>query len=105
MPPSLRPPAERAAPFEVVVEVPDGSPAESRPVDGWGALLGPPEHGRLRLRFDFDRLHADRRLGVLLLQLGAGCTVVSPSELVHAAVPVAQRLLAVLPPECDDTAS
>ncbi len=97
-PPQLPPVAERAAPFEVVVEVPDGSPAEGRLVDGWDArVVGPPQDGRLRLRFDLDRLHADTRLGVLLLQLGPGCAVVSPPDLVHAAVPVARRLLDALP--------
>ena len=99
-PPVLPPPeGAPAAPQEVVLEVPDESAAEHRLVDGWDArVVGPPSHGRLRLRVDLDRLHAGTRLGVLLLQLGPGCRVVSPPELVHAAVPVAQRLLATLPP-------
>ena len=98
-PPVLPPAAEGAAPLEVVLEVPDRSAAEHRLVDGWGArVVGPPHDGRLQLRFDLDRLHAGTRLGVLLLQLGPDCRVVSPPELVDAAVPVAQRLLDTLPP-------
>ena len=97
-PPPLPAPAARAAPFEVVVEVPHGSPAADRLVDGWHAVAGQPQDGRLQLRFDLDRLHAGTRLGVLLLQLGPGCRVVSPPELVQAAAPVAQRLLDTLPP-------
>lgn len=97
--PELPPVSERGAPFEVVVEVPAGSPAHGRLVDGWGASpAGTAQDGRLRLRFDLDRLHAETRLGVLLLQLGPGCAVAHPPELLDAAVPVARRLLAALPP-------
>ena len=98
-PPALPPADERAAPFDVVVEVPAGSAAQGRLADGWGArVAGVTQDGRIRLRFDLDRLHAETRLGVLLLQLGPGSSVVSPTELVDAAVPVAQRLLDTLPP-------
>jgi predicted DNA-binding transcriptional regulator YafY len=98
-PRALPPATERAAPVEVVLEVPDRSAAEHRLVDGWGALVvGPPTGGRLQLRVELDPLHAATRLGVLLLQLGPGCTVVSPPELVQAAVPVARRLLDTLAP-------
>jgi hypothetical protein len=80
--------------------VPDQSPAEHRLVDGWGArVVGPPQDGRLQLRIELDPVHAGTRLGVLLLQLGPGCAVVSPPELVQAAVPVARRLLDGLPPD------
>jgi predicted DNA-binding transcriptional regulator YafY len=97
--PALPPWPDRGSALDVVMEVPAGSPAYGRLVDGWGAT--PAERsadGRVRLRFDLDELHASTRLGVLLLQLGPGCTVVSPPELVDAAVPVAERLLATLPP-------
>ena len=98
-PPQLPPASGRGAPLEVVLEVPHGSPARGRLVDGWGAApVGPLQDGRVRLRFDLDRLHAETRLGVLLLQLGPGCAVVSPPELDDAAVPVARRLLDTLPP-------
>ena len=97
-PPALPPAAERSARVEVVLEVPDSSAAEHRLVDGWDArVVGPPRDGRLQLKLDLDCLHADTRLGVLVLQLGPGCSVVSPPELVQAAVPVAQRLLDTLP--------
>ncbi len=98
--PPLHPPAsERAAPFDVVVEAPTGSAGEGRLADGWGArVAGVPRDGRIHLRFALDRLHAETRLGVLLLQLGPGCAVVSPLHLVDAAVPVARRLLDTLPP-------
>ena len=97
--PALSPWSERGSRLEVVVEVPAGSPAHGRLLDGWGATpAGRPTDDRIRLRFDLDQLHASTRLGVLLLQLGPGCIVVSPPELVDAAVPVAERLLATLPP-------
>jgi predicted DNA-binding transcriptional regulator YafY len=97
--PVLPPASVRAAPVQVLLEVPDRSAAENRLVDGWGArVVGPPRAGRLQLRIDLDRLNAGTRLGVLLLQLGRGCSVVSPPELVSAAVPVARRLLDTLPP-------
>jgi predicted DNA-binding transcriptional regulator YafY len=97
-PPVLPPASVRAAPIQVVLEVPDRSPAEDRLVDGWAArVLGPPRDGRLQLRIDLDRLNAGTRLGVLLLQLGPGCSVLSPPELVSAAAPVARRLLETLP--------
>lgn len=97
--PALPPASERAAPFDVIVEVPAGSPAQGRLADGWGArVAGAGQDGCIRLRFDLDRPHAETRLGVLLLQLGPGCAVVSPPELVDAAVPVARRLLDTLPP-------
>jgi hypothetical protein len=98
-PPVLPPASVRAAPISVVLEVPDRSPVEDRLVDGWAArVLGPPRDGRLQLRIDLDRLNAGTRLGVLLLQLGPGCSVLSPPELVSAAAPVARRLLETLPP-------
>lgn len=96
-PPLLPPRETRDQPLEVVLRVPADSGAERRLAVGWeGRVNGPAHDGHVTMRVQLDRADA-ARLGVLLLQLGPGCSVVSPEELQGVAAPVVQRLLAGLP--------
>lgn len=95
--PALPDRAQRDAPVQVVVRVPERSAAERRLTAGWdGRVTGPAVGGTIDVRIALDRAD-EARLGVLLLQLGPLCEVVSPAELRGVAAPVAERLLAGLP--------
>lgn len=80
---------------EVVVRVPSGSGALTRLLRSWGGSVEAEdvEAGHVDVRVAVDR-PAAQRVGVLVLQLGDGCSVVAPAELADAPVEVAWRVLA-----------
>jgi predicted DNA-binding transcriptional regulator YafY len=90
--PDLPPRALRHGPTRVVLRVPARSPALRRLLDGWFGEAVAETPSTTDIAIYVDRPAASR-VGVLLLQLGPGCRVVSPAELRDAAVPVAPRLL------------
>lgn len=97
-PPLLPARDERTPRVPVVLRIPTGPRIEDWLLRGWDArVLGPVGNDQLDVRLELDGDATDpgvaSRLGVLLLQLGPGCTVVSPEELRRAAVPVGQRLI------------
>jgi predicted DNA-binding transcriptional regulator YafY len=97
-PMDLVPPEERTPRVPVVIRVPDGSKADAWLCGAWGGVVrGRAEHGRVDIRVDLDGDVTDegvvKRLGVLMLQLGAECAVVQPAELRGAAETVGRRLL------------
>lgn len=98
-PPALPPRGERDHRIPAVVRVPkDDEQVERWLLQGWhGSVLGPTGDGSVDIRIELDAGTAAARLGVLLLQLGPSCRVVSPPSLRDAAAPVARRMLADLP--------
>lgn len=100
LPPGLPPADERTPAVEVVLRLRPGSAQDRWLENGWGAKVVDrvgPDAIDVRIALDGDAADPGvvQRLGVLLLQLGPTVRVVSPPELVRAAVPVGQRLLEV----------
>lgn len=82
-------------PTDVVLRIPvNDDRAYNWLVKGWsGEVVGPTGDGGLDVRIRLDSATPNARLGVLLLQLGPGCSVASPPHLRDVAAPVARRLL------------
>jgi predicted DNA-binding transcriptional regulator YafY len=98
-PPALPARDQRDGRIPVVLRIPkDDESADKRLTRGWrGRVVGPAADGMVDIRIELDAGTASSRLGVLLLQLGPGCSVVTPPELRAAALPFARRMLADLP--------
>lgn len=101
-PMALPPVSERTPRVPVTIRVPLGSNADSWLCDAWGGLVqGRAGDDEVDIRVELDGDVTDegvvRRLGLLLLQLGPGCSVQSPEELRSAARDVGRRLLELHP--------
>lgn len=97
----LPPVSERTPRVPVVIRVPYGSRADSWLCDSWSGLVQRRVGDDVDIQVELDGDVTDegvvRRLGVLMLQLGAGCSVQSPAQLADAAALVGRRLLELHP--------
>ena len=97
----LPPVSERTPRVPVVLRVPYGSRADSWLCDSWDGLVqdrvGDDVDILVQLDGDVTDEGVVRRLGVLVLQLGEGCSVQSPEDLRDAPARVGERLLALHP--------
>lgn len=93
----LPPVSARTPRVPVVIRVPYGSRADSWLCDSWGGIVRDRVGDHVDIEVQLDGDVTDEgvvgRLGVLVLQLGAGCSVQSPEVLRSAPATVAKRLL------------